>query len=646
MSGSSRETKPSSKFADCIVGDDLEDIFEDTFTDTNSDYEMPVVHHQIDGKINNVSFRTLPTKIDLWKNTVISFFGKENTTVLKDGTVLKVICDLENTRNNSIKINFYKTGAVVIQGAKCSQFNKIFFNKLKNKVDNKEQEYTEENKSSKSINTAQNKISENDLYNQQDHDIAETSLDSSITFAKTLVNSVHTSTPAHVKNASKNSALTPKERINQHSQSLFTKLENVNNSLLVIDSTLKSFINKLSEIKAATDNLIPTLKTSIPEMVVSNQKFVQVCEQVGSIDSKVKHCNQSVESIHVKLNILDTQLKQSILDQSEIQKKLEDNFKKIEQYHNDNNDSMDSVLSKICDLQNRLEKLEQAKNTSSSLNLTKSTDKSELRKSPETNQDRKDYDQETKSHDSFQEESKMECDYLILSDSILRRIIPGKFTPNGKTVKRFIRGGAQTCTSYVKKNGLKTEPKNILINIGTRDLQNTNGVKNEDFVDLCETLTKTWPNAKIFFLPIIRRKDISYDKVKHANSIIASECNKYSKISLIENFEPSDDMFHDLVHLNNRKGLPAVVRHLKNAMNMYPHKNEHNSNFNYHRNSTSHKGGYRNQKSMRHTDSAEQNISFDRPMMSCPPPPWIPPNNQFLPQWQTPWYWPPMGRFN
>lgn len=65
MSGSSRETKPSSKFADCIVGDDLEDIFEDTFTDTNSDYETPVVHHQIDGKINNVSFRTLPTKIDL-----------------------------------------------------------------------------------------------------------------------------------------------------------------------------------------------------------------------------------------------------------------------------------------------------------------------------------------------------------------------------------------------------------------------------------------------------------------------------------------------------------------------------------------------------------------------------------------------------
>ena len=98
----------------------------------------------------------MPTNIELWKNTVISFFGKENTT-LKDGAVLKVICDLENTRNHSIKINFYKTGAVVIQVAKYSQFNKIF-NKLKNKVENKEEEYTEENKLSKSTNTAQNKI--------------------------------------------------------------------------------------------------------------------------------------------------------------------------------------------------------------------------------------------------------------------------------------------------------------------------------------------------------------------------------------------------------------------------------------------------------------------------------------------------------
>ena len=51
-------------------------------------------------------------------------------------------------------------------------------------------------------------------------------------------------------------------------------------------------------------------------------------------------------------------------------------------------------------------------------------------------------DQEIILHESFQEERKMECEYLILSDSILGRIIREKFTANGKTVKRFIRGGA------------------------------------------------------------------------------------------------------------------------------------------------------------------------------------------------------------
>lgn len=67
--------------------------------------------------------------------------------------------------------------------------------------------------------------------------------------------------------------------------------------------------------------------------------------------------------------------------------------------------------------------------------------------------------------------SKIECDVLILGDSILRRIQPKRFTPQGKTIVRFIRGGAKTCTNFVEKNGQRYNAKNILINIGTRDLQ-------------------------------------------------------------------------------------------------------------------------------------------------------------------------------
>jgi hypothetical protein len=89
-----------------------------------------------------------------------------------------------------------------------------------------------------------------------------------------------------------------------------------------------------------------------------------------------------------------------------------------------------------------------------------------------------------------------ECDYLILSDSILRRPIPKKFSPNGKTIKRFIRGGANTCSNFILKNGEHIDPKNVLIHIGTRDLQNYGVVSHEEFNNLFEASEKIWPNAK------------------------------------------------------------------------------------------------------------------------------------------------------
>jgi hypothetical protein len=76
--------------------------------------------------------------------------------------------------------------------------------------------------------------------------------------------------------------------------------------------------------------------------------------------------------------------------------------------------------------------------------------------------------------------SKIECDVLILRNSISRRIKPKRFTSQGKTIVRFIRGGAKTCTNFVEKNSQRYNAKNILINIGTRDLQGE-GVKEDEF---------------------------------------------------------------------------------------------------------------------------------------------------------------------
>ena len=131
----SREIKPSSKFQDCVTGDDFDILCKDN-NDNQCDLEAEKnLHcHQVIGRTNNVTFRTLPDIIDLWKTSIMNFFDQEKTTCMKDGTVLNVICDFETEKNCSIKVNFYKTAAIVIQGAKCGKFSDTFFTKLKNKV--------------------------------------------------------------------------------------------------------------------------------------------------------------------------------------------------------------------------------------------------------------------------------------------------------------------------------------------------------------------------------------------------------------------------------------------------------------------------------------------------------------------------------
>ena len=89
----SRETKCPSKFRDCVTGDEIENIFRDIID--NNNLEQPLHCKQIDGKTNNVTFTTLPDRIEIWKNAIHRYFGKEkSTSSLKSGTVIKIICEL------------------------------------------------------------------------------------------------------------------------------------------------------------------------------------------------------------------------------------------------------------------------------------------------------------------------------------------------------------------------------------------------------------------------------------------------------------------------------------------------------------------------------------------------------------------------
>jgi hypothetical protein len=70
-----------------------------------------------------------------------------------------------------------------------------------------------------------------------------------------------------------------------------------------------------------------------------------------------------------------------------------------------------------------------------------------------------------------------------------------------------------------------------------------------------EVCSQTWKDANIYMSLIMRRRDKSYDIILDANKQIRQILEKFPNIRIIEQFEPSDRMFHDDVHLNNY-GIP------------------------------------------------------------------------------------------
>ena len=84
------ESKPPAKFDDCFLGEDCDDLFVEN---KNAEFpiESPIVHRQVDGRMNNVSFRTFPNRVENWKKTMMEYFSPNKPTVLKSGKVMKII---------------------------------------------------------------------------------------------------------------------------------------------------------------------------------------------------------------------------------------------------------------------------------------------------------------------------------------------------------------------------------------------------------------------------------------------------------------------------------------------------------------------------------------------------------------------------
>jgi hypothetical protein len=148
--------------------------------------------------------------------------------------VVKIICDCGDDKNCSIKINFYKTGSVVIQGANCVQFSDLYFLPLRDKVhetavksdlNNSVQGDTNDSDLNLHRTTVQGDTNHSDLNldkTKVELKLEENNLlDNSVTFAKTLIHDNNTSTT--IRNNTTEQANehveSPKERITKQSSS-------------------------------------------------------------------------------------------------------------------------------------------------------------------------------------------------------------------------------------------------------------------------------------------------------------------------------------------------------------------------------------------------------------------------------------------
>ena len=108
---------------------------------------------------------------------------------------------------------------------------------------------------------------------------------------------------------------TPKDKVLQYNKTIEKKFSEISSILSVIDHTMKTFAEKLAQLKTIKDQMPQSVQSSISSSL--NAHNTEITKQWKSIDEKVKHCNSSLDSLHLKSNILDNHVKQLIEKQTE-----------------------------------------------------------------------------------------------------------------------------------------------------------------------------------------------------------------------------------------------------------------------------------------------------------------------------------------
>ncbi|CAC5388773.1 unnamed protein product [Mytilus coruscus] len=313
-------------------------------------------------------------------------------------------------------------------------------------------------------------------------------------------NKQFTSTPV-----SKKSTLTPKAKVAHHQETLHSNLESIFTVLETVDTALVSIVGIVSDIKHAVDDF-DNLSSKSENQLKSFTK--QIKEQLNTIESKIKHNNTSIESLHIKSNSLDKQVKDISENQIKIMEKLDNIQKSVQSHRDEHEDSMTELKEKFHTFETQSIKV-QDKSQKTRLNVQDETEL--LNNISDKPKDINNNDPSTSSsqiHPGDNIKPGIDTDNLILGDSIIRRIQARRFNPYESTVIDYINGGANSCVEYVQEVGQKLNPKKVLVHIGRRDLRG-DGVKEHEFKALFSEMTRIWPKSEIYVLPILKKERYS-----------------------------------------------------------------------------------------------------------------------------------------
>lgn len=166
---------------------------------------------------------------------------------------------------------------------------------------------------------------------------------------------------------------------------------------------------------------------------------------------------------------------------------------------------------------------------------------------------------------------------LILTDSMMKRIIEKKIAPNVK--KEYVRGGTEEMINFIESFDDDTSFSKILIHTGTNDIKRKSiDVIVDNMKTIVSKCKSKWPRAKIILSGVIyHRADLAkndiIDVINDALSKLENNelgvtfmDNKY--ITLKRNSEIDQEVFYDNIHLNNEKGIKKLAANIKNHLGL------------------------------------------------------------------------------